>query len=383
MVELETPQELLGNIFSSGQVVGGMLGQVGPRGPQGIPGPAGASGNDGRGIVSIIRTSGNGASGTTDIYTITYTDGTTSDFSVYNGADGQGVGNMLKAIYDVNNNGIVDNAEKVNNHTVNTDVPSSAEFTDENAKWGNITGNLSQQNDLSEALGTKADASTLAEVATSGSYEDLSHKPTIPVVPTNISAFTNDEGYLTQHQDISGKEDKSNKTVTLSESSTNTEYPGAKAVYDAIPNVIDNLESTSTTEALSAKQGKVLDEKIDDIIGNIGSISCAGTDVVETTTEVDLGSGTITKAGKYLIVASIPINYYGQDGRQLILRLKINEQEVWSGGGVINSYVYTLYTQLAKIVNIPANTNVKVTLSDLTGKTFACSPFTLEYIRLK
>lgn len=199
MIELETPQKLLGNIFSSGQVVGGMLGQAGPRGPQGIPGPAGASGNDGRGIVSIIRTSGTGASGTTDIYTITYTDGTTSDFSVYNGADGQGVGDMLKEIYDVNNNGIVDNAEKVNNHTVNTDVPSSAEFTDENAKWGNITGNLSQQNDLSEALGTKADASTLAEVATSGSYEDLSHKPIIPVVPTNISSFTNDEGYLTQH----------------------------------------------------------------------------------------------------------------------------------------------------------------------------------------
>lgn len=31
---------------------------------------------------------------------------------------------------------------------------------------------------------------------------------------------------------------------------------------NAIPNVIDNLESTSTTEPLSAKQGKVLNEKI-------------------------------------------------------------------------------------------------------------------------
>lgn len=29
----------------------------------------------------------------------------------------------------------------------------------------------------------------------------------IPTVPTNVSAFTNDAGYLTQHQDISGKED--------------------------------------------------------------------------------------------------------------------------------------------------------------------------------
>ena len=30
----------------------------------------------------------------------------------------------------------------------------------------------------------------------------------IPTVPSNVSAFTNDAGYLTQHQDISGKLDK-------------------------------------------------------------------------------------------------------------------------------------------------------------------------------
>lgn len=47
----------------------------------------------------------------------------------------------------------------------------------------------------------------LAAVATSGSYNDLNDKPVIPVVPTNVSAFNNDAGYLTQHQDISGKED--------------------------------------------------------------------------------------------------------------------------------------------------------------------------------
>jgi hypothetical protein len=36
-----------------------------------------------------------------------------------------------------------------------------------------------------------------ATVAFSGLYQDLSGKPTIPTVPTNISAFTNDRGYLT------------------------------------------------------------------------------------------------------------------------------------------------------------------------------------------
>jgi hypothetical protein len=37
----------------------------------------------------------------------------------------------------------------------------------------------------------------------SGDYSDLTNKPTMPVVPTNVSAFTNDAGYLTEHQDLS------------------------------------------------------------------------------------------------------------------------------------------------------------------------------------
>ena len=36
-----------------------------------------------------------------------------------------------------------------------------------------------------------------ATVATSGSYNDLINKPTIPTVPTNVSAFNNDAGYIT------------------------------------------------------------------------------------------------------------------------------------------------------------------------------------------
>ena len=47
------------------------------------------NGDDGRSIVSIDRTSGNGAPGTTDTYTITYSEAPlTSTFTVYNGANG-------------------------------------------------------------------------------------------------------------------------------------------------------------------------------------------------------------------------------------------------------------------------------------------------------
>lgn len=59
-------------------------------GTNGTNGTNGTDGTDGRGIVSIDKTSGTGAAGTTDTYTITYTDGTTSTFNVYNGQDGTG-----------------------------------------------------------------------------------------------------------------------------------------------------------------------------------------------------------------------------------------------------------------------------------------------------
>jgi hypothetical protein len=45
-------------------------------------------------------------------------------------------------------------------------------------------------------LALKVNSSALATVATSGSYTDLSNKPTIPTVPSTVSAFTNDAGYL-------------------------------------------------------------------------------------------------------------------------------------------------------------------------------------------
>lgn len=57
----------------------------------------------------------------------------------------------------------------------------------------------------------------------SGSYNDLDDKPTIP--------------------DISGKENTSNKVTSLSSSSTDTQYPSAKCVYDMIGDIETILAS--------------------------------------------------------------------------------------------------------------------------------------------
>lgn len=64
-----------------------MQSEQGPQGEQGDNGIDGADGEDGKGIVSVAKTD---TVGLIDTYTITYTDATTTNFAVTNGADGSG-----------------------------------------------------------------------------------------------------------------------------------------------------------------------------------------------------------------------------------------------------------------------------------------------------
>lgn len=64
-------------------------GATGAQGPSGAAGATGPAGEDGRGIVSVALTS---TVGRTKTYTITFTDATTVTFDVVDGADGAGGG---------------------------------------------------------------------------------------------------------------------------------------------------------------------------------------------------------------------------------------------------------------------------------------------------
>ena len=65
--------------------------------------------------------------------------------------------------------------------------------------WGNIKGDITNQIDLQNELTIKVNRAELARVATSGSFNDLLDKPTIP---TKTSELTNDSGFLTEHQPL-------------------------------------------------------------------------------------------------------------------------------------------------------------------------------------
>lgn len=65
--------------------------------------------------------------------------------------------------------------------------------------------NKSDADKLYAPIGSASDGS--GSYATQDFVKDEIAKINIPTVPTNVSAFTNDAGYLTEHQDISGKQD--------------------------------------------------------------------------------------------------------------------------------------------------------------------------------
>lgn len=111
----------------------------------------------------------------------------------------------------------------------------------------NDSGYLTQHQDISG----KANSADLATVATTGEYSDLLNKPTIPTVPTNVSAFTNDAGYLTQHQDISGKADKSD-TYTKQEVDQAIANVDVSAQLATKQDVISDLETIRSGAAAGA-----------------------------------------------------------------------------------------------------------------------------------
>ena len=75
--------------------------------------------------------------------------------------------------------------------------PDISGKADTSATVSNVAYNTSTKKIQKTINGTTTDVVTLSTVATSGSYNDLSNKPTIPTVPTNVSAFNNDAGYTT------------------------------------------------------------------------------------------------------------------------------------------------------------------------------------------
>ena len=105
---------------------------------------------------------------------------------------------------------------------------------------GYITGITSS--DVTTALGyTPVNPTSLATVATSGSYNDLSDKPYIPsgvvVDQTYDPTSTNAQSGIAVAGALTDMQTKSNLVTSVSSSSTNSQYPSAKLFYDTVGNI--------------------------------------------------------------------------------------------------------------------------------------------------
>ena len=105
----------------------------------------------------------------------------------------------------------------------------------------------------------------------SGSYNDLTDKPTIPVVPTNVSAFNNDAGYVTQANidaAVSGKADTSAVTASLAALDEKKLDASAYTPTD-LSNYYTKDETSGATEIATALDGKA---DIEDIPTNVSEL---------------------------------------------------------------------------------------------------------------
>ena len=142
-------------------------------------------------------------------------------------------GDMRKEVYDTNNNGIVDNAERVNGHTVDSDVPQGAEFTDTTySEASSEAAGLMSASDKAKLDGLEFDeeiTENSGNLVTSGTvFTALAGKQdtlTVDVVPTEDSENMVSSGAV--FTALAGKQDALYFDASPTENSTNPVSSGA------------------------------------------------------------------------------------------------------------------------------------------------------------
>lgn len=108
--------------------------------------------------------------------------------------------------------------------------------------------------EIAEATSGKADSSSLATVATSGSYNDLIDKPTIPTVPTSNTAFTNDAGYITSDA-LSGYAESSAVTEEITAAVSGKADSSDVYTKSEVDNAISAATDDMATQTWVGEQG--------------------------------------------------------------------------------------------------------------------------------
>jgi hypothetical protein len=172
----------------------------------------------------------------------------------------------------------------------------------------------------------------LATVATSGSYTDLSNKPTIGNGKVTVNQNGTIKGTFTMNQ-------TGDTIINLTDSDTNT---------NTWRDVVDGLDSTRTDASLSANQGRVLNDKFANYLPLHGTadIATSVTDYGDTAKHIQIGfsgAGITSDDIKYIA------GYTSGDGGNLSAKIKDISKDAlksWLGLGS-RAYDSTNYLPLS------------------------------------
>lgn len=136
-----------------------------------------------------------------------------------------GDGDMKKSVYDTNGDGIVDNAEKVNNHSVDANVPEDAKFTDSNTTY---------------TLGKSDGKITLT-----------------------------DSNGLKQEVDVPSTDTNTTYTMTLDGSKLTLTDSNGNAQNVTLPNSLSVIDTEMSDTSINAVQNKVIKSYVDEAVAKI------------------------------------------------------------------------------------------------------------------
>jgi hypothetical protein len=147
-----------------------------------------------------------------------------------------------------------------------------------NGKVDKVSGKALSTNDYTtteknklSGIATGAQVNVIESVKVNGTALTPTNKAVNVTVPTKTSQITNDSGFLTAHQDISGKEDKTNKTTSWGATPSDTKYPSEKLVKTALDlKLATSLKGAASGLAELDSTGKVpssqLPSFVDDVV---------------------------------------------------------------------------------------------------------------------
>ena len=173
------------------------------------------------------------------------------------------VGEVFGALSNVSSGGLTPEQEEKLNNAVqitvyNVDKASQTTIDEaQNTEINKLKGDIEGKQDIIQDLNAIREGANLGKTAIQeetdpvwtaekGNYytksevdtslESKANKTEIPTVPTNVSAFTNDAGYLTEHQSLDNYYTKSEVDTSLETKANKTEIPTVPTNVSAFTN---------------------------------------------------------------------------------------------------------------------------------------------------